>query len=253
MNKADIYGIAGSVLSCILLFLLLWLVVIPSAEQPQDDEGIMVSFGDAVDGGGPIQEVQAPTKPVETSPPPAASTTKPVKQDLMTQDNNSLAIAEQKKKDRQAREAAERARKEQASIEAEKKRKEQEAIDKANALMGNMGSNTGGSGSGTTTGNTTQGNPLGSGSSGGNSWSLSGRSLSGRLVQPSYNSNEEGRITVSIRVDANGNVTSASVGSPTNISSSELRNAAVAAAKATKFTSGNGVAAGTITYNFRLK
>ena len=64
---------------------------------------------------------------------------------------------------------------------------------------------------------------------------------------------EEGRITVNIRVDANGNVTSASVGSPTNISSTELRNAAISAAKATKFTSGNGVAAGTITYNFRLR
>ena len=125
--------------------------------------------------------------------------------------------------------------------------------DKANALMGGMGSNTGSTGSGSTTGNTSQGNPLGSGSSGGNSWSLNGRSLSGRLVQPSYNSNEEGRITVNIRVDANGNVTSASVGSPTNISSTELRNAAISAAKATKFTSGNGVAAGTITYNFRLR
>lgn len=252
MNKADIYGITGSVISCILLFLLLWLVVIPTSQQPQDDEGIMVSFGDAVDGGGPVQEVQAAAKPVETSPPPA-STSKPVKENLMTQDNNSLAIAEQKKKDREAREAAERERREQARIEAERKRKEQEAIDKANALMGGMGSNTGGSGSGTTTGNTTQGNPLGSGSSGGNSWSLSGRSLSGRLVQPSYNSNEEGRITVNIRVDANGNVTSASVGSPTNISSTELRNAAISAAKATKFTSGNGVTAGTITYNFRLR
>jgi TonB family protein len=223
----------------------------PGTKMPEE-EGIMVSFGDAIEGGGPMQEVQPETKPVETSPPPA-SATKPVKQDLMTQDDNSLAIAEQKKKERESREAAERERKEQARIEAERKRKEQEAIDKANALMGGMGSNTGSTGSGSTTGNTSQGNPLGSGSSGGNSWSLNGRSLSGRLVQPSYNSNEEGRITVNIRVDANGNVTSASVGSPTNISSSELRNAAISAAKATKFTSGNGVAAGTITYNFRLR
>lgn len=251
MKKSELYGSAGSMTFMVLLLLFLFLLFMPGTKMPEE-EGIMVSFGDAIEGGGPMQEVQPETKPVETSPPPA-SASKPVKQDLMTQDDNSLAIAEQNKKEREAREAAERERKEQARIEAEKKRKEQEAIDKANALMGNMGSNTGSTGSGSTSGNTSQGNPLGSGSSGGNSWSLSGRSLSGRLVQPSYNSNEEGRITVNIRVDANGNVTSASVGSPTNISSSELRNAAVAAAKATKFTSGDGVAAGTITYNFRLR
>lgn len=251
MKKSELYGSAGSMTFMVLLLLFLFLLFMPGTKMPEE-EGIMVSFGDAIEGGGPMQEVQPETKPVETSPPPA-STTKPVKQDLMTQDDNSLAIAEQKKKEREAREAAERERKEQARIEAERKRKEQEAIDKANALMGNMGSNTGSTGSGSTTGNTSQGNPLGSGSSGGNSWSLNGRSLSGRLVQPSYNSNEEGRITVNIRVDANGNVTSASVGSPTNISSTELRNAAISAAKATKFTSGNGVAAGTITYNFRLR
>ena len=251
MKKSELYGSAGPMTFMVLLLLFLFLLFMPGTKMPEE-EGIMVSFGDAIEGGGPMQEVQPETKPVETSPPPA-SATKPVKQDLMTQDDNSLAIAEQKKKEREAREAAERERKEQARIEAERKRKEQEAIDKANALMGGMGSNTGSTGSGSTSGNTSQGNPLGSGSSGGNSWSLNGRSLSGRLVQPSYNSNEEGRITVNIRVDANGNVTSASVGSPTNISSTELRNAAISAAKATKFTSGNGVAAGTITYNFRLR
>ena len=251
MKKSELYGSAGSMTFMVLLLLFLFLLFMPGTKMPEE-EGIMVSFGDAIEGGGPMQEVQPETKPVETSPPPA-SATKPVKQDLMTQDDNSLAIAEQKKKERESREAAERERREQARIEAERKRKEQEAIDKANALMGGMGSNTGSTGSGSTSGNTSQGNPLGSGSSGGNSWSLNGRSLSGRLVQPSYNSNEEGRITVNIRVDANGNVTSASVGSPTNISSTELRNAAISAAKATKFTSGNGVAAGTITYNFRLR
>ena len=251
MKKSELYGSAGSMTFMVLLLLFLFLLFMPGTKMPEE-EGIMVSFGDAIEGGGPMQEVQPETKPVETSPPPA-SATKPVKQDLMTQDDNSLAIAEQKKKERESREAAERERKEQARIEAERKRKEQEAIDKANALMGGMGSNTGSTGSGSTSGNTSQGNPLGSGSSGGNSWSLNGRSLSGRLVQPSYNSNEEGRITVNIRVGANGKVASASGGSPTNISSTELRNAAISAAKATKFTSGNGVAAGTITYNFRLR
>jgi hypothetical protein len=173
------------------VFLLLWVVVIPTSQQPQDDEGIMVSFGDAVDGGGPVQEVQAAAKPVETSPPPA-STSKPVKENLMTQDNNSLAIAEQKKKDREAREAAERERREQARIEAERKRKEQEAIDKANALMEywlQYGGRKWNNHRKYNSGKSIRLRFVG--------WKLvvvSGRSLSGRLVQPSYNSNEEGEL-----------------------------------------------------------
>lgn len=249
MNKADIYGITGSVISCILLFLLLWLVVIPTSQQPQDDEGIMVSFGDAVDGGGPVQEVQAAAKPVETSPPPA-STSKPVKENLMTQDNNSLAIAEQKKKDREAREAAERERREQARIEAERKRKEQEAIDKANALMGGMGSNTGSTGSGSTSGNTSQGNPLGSGSSGGNSWSLSGRKGTGVVSEPTEIF-QEGTVKVEITVDSKGNVISAKA-TGGNISDQKTRRLVEAAAYKSKFPSGVGEAKGTITYNLRF-
>jgi TonB family protein len=210
----------------------------------------MVSFGDAVDGGGPIQEVQPATKPVETSPPPAASTTKPVKQDLMTQDNNSLAIAEQKKKERETREAAERERKEQARIEAERKRKEQEAIDKANALMGGMGSNTGSTGSGSTSGNTSQGNPLGSGSSGGNSWSLSGRKGTGVVSEPTEIF-QEGTVKVEITVDSKGNVISAKA-TGGNISDQKTRRLVEAAAYKSKFPSGVGEAKGTITYNLRF-
>ncbi|MBN2765537.1 MAG: TonB family protein [Paludibacteraceae bacterium] len=251
MKKSELYGSTGSLIFSLLVLLILLLVVMPGTKMPEE-EGIMVSFGEALDGGGSMPEVVSQAKPVETSPPPA-TTTRPVKEDLMTQDDNSLAIAEQQKREREAREAAERERREQARIEAEKKRKEQEAIDNANALMGNMGSNTGATGSGSTTGSSTQGNPLGSGTSGGNSWSLTGRSLSGRLVQPSYNTNEEGRVTVRIQVDTNGKVTSASVTTPTTTSSNDLKNAAIAAAKATRFTAGDRIAVGTITYNFRLR
>jgi TonB family protein len=116
-----------------------------------------------------------------------------------------------------------------------------------------MFGNGGTTGSGNTTGNTPQGNPAGSGNSGGNSWSLSGRSLSGRLVAPSYDNDVEGKITVTIRVDANGKVISANIGSPTNISDATTRNAAQTAALNTKFTAGNGNTSGSITYNFKLR
>ncbi len=249
MRKSKLYGIIGSALITGLLILLLFLLVMPGFKEPED-EGIMVSFGEVDMGSGKTETpTEQPTeKPV--TPPPA--TPKPVKQELMTQDANSLAIAEQKKKDRKEKEALERQRLEEQRIANEKKRVQQEAIDKANAMNGLFG-NSNSSGSGTTSGDTRQGNPAGSGNSGGNSWSLNGRSLNGTLVTPSYENNVEGRITVNIRVDENGTVISASIGSPTTISDAKTRNAAMSAAKRTRFTSGNSIASGKITYNFKLR
>nr|WP_239057058.1 energy transducer TonB [Paludibacter sp. 221] len=108
-------------------------------------------------------------------------------------------------------------------------------------------------GSGANVGETQQGNPVGKGSSDGNSWSLDGRALIGKLITPTYNNNVEGVITVTIRVDENGSVTSASIGTPTTISDAETRKATLEAARKTKFSAGRNIAAGTITYNFKLK
>jgi TonB family protein len=248
VKKSELYGATGSGVFMMLLLLLLLLIVLPG-NVAIEEEGIMVSFGSTIDGSSSETRPEV-VKPEVPTPQP--STTKPVKEDLVTQDDNSVAIAEEKKRKKAENEALERARLEQIRLENERKRKEQEAIDNANDLMGSMGNSTS-TGNGTTTGNTNQGNPLGSGTSGGNSWSLNGRSLSGRLAQPSYESNVEGRITVSIRVDASGRVTSASIGSPTNISDTKTRNAAIAAAQSTKFSSGNNIATGSITYNFKLR
>ncbi len=217
-----------------------------------EDEGIMISFGDATEGSGMTEmPVETPPVKVATPLPPAA---KPVKQDLLTQTDNSLAIAEQKKKEKEKKEQEliEKQRLEAERIAAEKKRKEQEAIDKANAMNGMFGNNNS-TGSGTSAESTMQGNPVGKGSSGGNSWSLSGRNLSGRLVSPSYVNDVEGKITVNIRVDQSGNVISTSIGSPTTISDAETRNAAMAAAKNTHFSSGKDISSGMITYNFKLR
>lgn len=258
MDKSDLYGIIGSGIITGLLILLLFLIVLPAAKKV-DDEGIMVSFGNTMEGAGMNQQQQAAPKPDPTptppTPKPTTPTAKPVVKDLMTQDNNSVAIAEQKKKEKQEkleRDAVEKKRLEDLRVANEKKRKEQEAINKANSMDGMFG-NSNSTGSGNTTGNTNLGNPLGSGSSGGNSWSLSGRSLTGRLVSPNYDNDVEGKVTVNIRVDANGNVTNASIGSPTTISDQTTRNAAISAAKSTRFTAGNGVATGSITYNFNLR
>lgn len=250
MNKSNKYGILGSIVFCGIIVILLMFIFLPGKKAPED-EGIMVSFGESVEGSG-REEIPASKpieKPIVKTPPPA----KPVKQELMTQTDNSLAIEEQKKKEkvRKEQEAIEKQRAIEERRIAEQKRKEQDAIDKANTMNGMFGNSTS-SGSGTSSGDTQQGNPVGKGSSGGNSWSLGGRNLMGSLVRPAYNQNVEGKITVTIRVDQNGNVTSASIGTPTTISDVQTRNAAIDAARNTRFTKGKDISTGSITYNFKL-
>ena len=256
MSKSEKYGLIGSVTTTALLILLLFLIVMPGLKTPED-EGIMISFGNANDGAGVTQTPAATAQPEPPAPKPVTPTTTPKvtppKENLMTQkDPSVVAIEEQKKKERQEREAIERKKREEEQRLAEQKKK-QDDIDNLVGGAIKSGGNSNSTGSGNTSGNTTQGNPAGSGTSGGNSWSLSGRSLRGTLVQPSYEKDVEGKITVSIRVDASGNVVSATIGTPTTISDSVIRNAALAAARSTKFSAGNSEAAGSITYNFRLK
>lgn len=249
MKKADIYGITGSVLSCIMLFLLLWLVVIPMSNlEKQDDEGIMVSFGDALDGAG-----SNPTPVTEPTPAKAmpVSTPKPVKQEYMTStDPNALAIAEKKKKDKKEKEILEKQRLEDLRIANEKKKKEQDAINNvSNAMSGAFGSG-GTKGSGTTSGTGTQGNPAGKGTSAvGTVASVLGRREAGAVAEPTEIF-QEGNAIVSITVDANGNVIYAKVTGGT-ISDAQTKRLVEGAAKRTKFTSGNGEVRGTITYKLR--
>jgi TonB family protein len=284
VGKSSIYGVMGSALSCIILFLIMWFYVMPytSIPQPVEEEGIMVSFGDNENAGGkgssseplaaPEEEVIAPSAIVQKS------TTKPiVTEQLVTQNNNENAIAEQKQKELD-RKQKEQNIKQQQQIEqqriaaenriAQQKRREQDAINKAGATVNGLftnGSTTSGTGNGKGSGNGTgsgsgngseagiQGNPAGHGNLGGNTFSINGRKLTGNLVSPNYDNDVEGKVTVNIRVDENGRVSSASVGSPTTISDTSTRNAALAAASKTRFSSGSGIATGVITYNFRLK
>ncbi len=107
---------------------------------------------------------------------------------------------------------------------------------------------------GTTEGNSTQGKP--SGSAGYGTWDLGGRDMVGELPRPAYNGiQEEGRVVVTITVDPEGNVIDTRINNRTNTTNLQLRNAAVEAARRTKFnaTSGSNNQSGTITYYFRLK
>ncbi len=265
------------------------MLVLPLAIPKQPEiKGVEIGFGDdgfgdtADAGGGPdasptvtpkiTPQAPAPQPTVAPKQTKAAVVATPTKQLVVTQKDNSYAIAEQNEKVR-LREAQEQlefqqqeAKKRVAEQKEKQRQKEQEAIGKAsavNGLFGNSNKSNGtgggsGGGSGTGTGSSNgsgvQGNPAGKGTGGGgNSWSLNGRTLTGTLVSPSYDNDVEGKVTVSIRVDESGKVINSSVVSPTTISDAKTRNAAMAAANSTHFSTGTGISTGTITYNFNLR
>lgn len=284
MQKSKLYGLIGSTLSSTILLLVLWFAVL-SIPGSTENEGFLVSFGDSFDGGGsgyvPVPSrgswnnvsTGAQTKTTKasttTTTAPAAST--PTKQTVFTQEDNSVALNQQKEKERAAKIQNEinTQRIETEKRKAEQSRKEQVAINKANAvngLFGNNGSTGGskgsGSGSGTGTGkgtgsgsgNGVQGNPAGKGATGvGYDLKLGNRNYLGRPAKPNYPKDVEGKITVNIRVNENGVVTSTSIGSPTTISDSEMRRDAMSAANKTRFTAGKNIETGSITYNYKLE
>ena len=283
MQKSKLYGLIGSTLSSTIILLVLWLVVL-SAPSSIENEGFLVSFGDNENAGGsgyvavPSRgssnniSTGAQTRTVKTAQPTSATTqsSSPARQTLFTQTDNSVAINEQKEKDRVSKiqSEANSQRIESEKRQADKNRKEQIAINNANAVNGLFGRNGatggkgGGSGSGTGTGkgtgsgseNGVQGNPAGNSATGvAYDLKLGNRRYSGRPAIPNYPKNIEGKITVIIRVDENGKVTSTSIGSPTTISDSEMRRDAKSAANRTRFTAGKNVEEGTITYNYKLE
>jgi TonB family protein len=78
----------------------------------------------------------------------------------------------------------------------------------------------------------------------------------GGLVTPVYNKQAEGKVVVDVTVDPSGKVVSASINARlSDTSNSGLRNAALSAARDTKFNEVESVdnERGTITYIFRLK
>ena len=106
---------------------------------------------------------------------------------------------------------------------------------------------------GSTEGNATQGKP--SGSPGYGTWDLGGRDMVGELPRPTYGIQEEGRVVVTITVDPKGNVIETRINNRTNTTNLQLRNAAMEAARRTKFneTNSENNQTGTITYYFKLK
>jgi len=285
-QKAKIYGVTGTLFIHAAFLLLLWFWVLDKKEL-REEQGLSVALG--VDGGGgndffepaPAGEIEQLLATLDVFEPLPVGV-----EEFQTQDFEESVAMPAKEEKTQEELLREQERQEELRKIAEAKAIK-EAQDKKAEEIGNRtknlfgGGGTGGSGnSNTSSGQGTgqsggsQGNPFGnpdatnregsgsgsgsggSGSgSGENSYSLAGRSLVGGLIKPTYNVYEEGKIVVTVIVDQEGTVVSAIIGSGTNIDNPTLRNAAIEAAKKTKFNkiTSEKHQSGIITYMFKLQ
>jgi TonB family protein len=265
-DKNDMIAVTGSIIFHLIIILILFFTVIKS-DVPDEEEGIMVSFGSIdyaagmVEPRGAGQIVQKPVPvPEEAAPPVPATPDQP--EEMITQDTEetvSLTDSQKEEKERKERER---------QAEAERKRREEERRRREQAIRNQVAGAFGPDNSDNSRGNTTaetgvQGNPFGNSAAGAaegldgiGSFNLSGRSVrGGGLPSPAYTSQIEGRIVIDITVNPKGDVISASIGKGTNIDDASLRNSAIEAAGRAKFNNiqETNNQSGTITYRYSLK
>lgn len=270
--QSHIIAFFGTLFSLCLILLLLWFLKL-TAPVYEEEEGIIVSFGNAEEGGGmpDVSHIDEITQ-VEQIPMPSLPTLPSDNDFIVQEDEESLALKKQtveeanrkaekealkrRRKEEEARAEAERIAREKAL--AEKKAKEQEAIENANqfaALFGQAGTTEGANGE-TEASNATSGtgNPSGKGygSIDNATWTLQGRNCR-HIPKPSEEFNQTGRVVVNIIVDLEGNVTSASVGDGSNISDRGTQRLALESARNAKFSKGETTQRGTIVYIFTDK
>lgn len=263
LTREKIAGLLGAIIFMILLFVILLFSFFTLASPSQELEGIPVMFGNVEDAWGYEEaRMNEVTPPVENIKTPNNT---PSETPLITQaDQQSIAVEEQKniEKEREEREKRELLAEQRSREEAERKRREEEARRRAinQEMSGLFGENNTSRGStegtgtqGVSTGSANQGATSGMGGVG--SYDLGGRSVgSGGLIQPSYTVDDYGTVVVTITVNPNGNVINAEIGRGTNTPSTTLLNAALKAARSTKFNAINSTnnQQGSITYKFNL-
>lgn len=256
----------------IALLLLLWSLYL-RAPRPQSkpvEVLVAVNVGNVEQASGAIEpggtqsedpqstrvEAPHPTPPVPPTPIPTPRPKAPSRtssQPLQTQNTEqSMRIEETRRAEAEAKARAEAERK--AREEAARREAQRQEI--GHSVAGAFGRQSGAAGSqGTASSGTgNQGNPNGSAGS----YALTGRTIvsnGGVLARPSTNRAIDGIVRVRIIVDGSGRVIQATVAQGTNIADTSVRNAALSAARATRF---NAVAGaddqeGLITYRFKIQ
>jgi TonB family protein len=261
-------ALAGTIAIHVLVVILLFFGVLRTV-VPDEEEGVLVNFGNVTAASGLFEPQGRVSQNVEAASEPSvvpAARTRP--EEIISQDTEeTISLTDRRKAEEQKRqEDAER--RERERLEAERRRREEEQRQREQAISeqvsGAFGSGSAqGESQGDDTGTGNQGSPFGNADTGENQgvggmgeFSLSGRILrGGGLPRPAYNVREEGRIVINITVDPAGNVIVAEIGKGTNIDDASLRAGAIEAAKRAKFNKirETNNQSGTITYRYSLK
>ncbi len=260
MRKSTRYGIIGTTVFAILVLLLFLLVKLPSM-QNSFNEPVYINLGDAPDGVGVSVPSPAMSAPVEVKSKATAAASPSLHENVETQIANSpVSMPDSKKTNKNSVVKQENINKKkdqklideafQRAQQAKKSAEQQGIINRAQKLGSVFGANHG-NGSGNGQGDHVQGNPLGVIGGNGVNVSVSGRSPM-YIPSPVYQSNDEGTVTVHVVVNRDGNVSNAYIGVSTTTSET-LRDAALQAARKSKFSKGDHDAIGTIVYHFVLK
>lgn len=270
-NRKDVFvGILGTLLLHLVIALVLLLVFV-RAEIPMGESGVSVMLGmeQFSQGQENLQLVEVGVTTSAQEIPPVADSPVAEAEDMLSQDEEETVSIETKKKEKtDEREVKTHPQEEpqpsdvrtEEEIQAEAERLAAEKAAKAisaafgkGASLGSGNSAEGEGRQGSPEGNETSGKSQGE--SGFGTFDLGGRSLKGALPTPVYNVQEEGRVVVTIVVNPEGRVISASIHKRTNTVVAALRKAALDAARQARFNQVEGVAnqSGTITYFFKLK
>jgi colicin import membrane protein len=285
-KKNKVRGIFGTILFHIGLLLILLFLALRTPLPLPGEEGVLVNLGYGETGMGIDQQLEEAS--AEPLPKPVNARVEPAKEEYLTQDVEEAPAIKEKKVDKKVEKKKDPEKeikkpepepepvKEIVPPEPEPEPKPQanpKAMYKGKGTTGAQGGQTGqpgdqgqpngtpgallykgggGEGNGIGNGKGTGTGP-GDGSGNGISYSLGGRG-SLKLHKPSYDSKEQGKVVVTIKVDKNGNVTSAVAGAKgTNVSDQTLWQLAKDAALKSKFASDPNAPdtqVGTITYNF---
>lgn len=276
LDKDRISALTGTLIFHGVLILLLLILALRTPLPLPGEEGVVVNIGYADQGQGEVQKEQ-PVQKEEAAPPPTQpeQSQPQAEEEMLTQDTDEAPALEDVDEEKSEEKKEEKDKKEpepdkpEETKETEKKPEETEPDKpekpKVNPKALYKGKNeseesqdegtTGEPGDeGSIFGDQESDNHEGEGGAGnGISFSLSGRK-SKHLPKPTYDSEDQGKVVVTIYVDRYGNVIRAVAGAKgTTVTDSRLHERAKNAAERAKFSKNMDapeVQKGTITYNF---
>ena len=249
-------GLIGTTVFHGILILLLLLLAFRTPLPLPEEEGILVEFGVTATGTGRIQPRMNDPATAQPQPSPANR----AQQQNLTQDfEDAAAIPSAQTPSQTTREASATT---QTTAPVEQTREPERTPDQRAMFRGAGDQSSTATSQGAAGGTGNQGAPTGApnvhsyGDGINVGGGLAGRGIIGTMPKPSYDVQERGVVVVEVTVDSEGNVTNARAGvAGTTTSNATLRDAALRAARQTKFARNPNVVqqTGTITYNFVLR